>query len=99
MADDEGTAFLRNPMSEGQTDSPEGRGVSGRGSRGDAPKGSKSASSMTGGENGPYQDEWDKPNFNAGGSKRVNRKDKGDRGSGVIGSDEWNQNKYGGNGY
>jgi hypothetical protein len=33
------------------------------------------------------------------GGARVNRKDKAAKGSGTIGTDEWNQNKYGGDGY
>ena len=94
MADDEdmGTSFMRKHMSENQTSpdspmmsasSPKGRGVSGYGSRGTVE-----------GKADEYPD-----SRNAGGSKRVNRKDKGAKGSGVIGTDEWNQNKYGGDGY
>ena len=76
MADDDedmGTSFLNQHMTEAQTSpdspgmsasSPPGRGVSGYGSRG-----------TVDGKADEYPD-----SRNAGGSKRVNRKDKGDKG-------------------
>lgn len=85
--DDPGTAFLKQHRTEHQ------RGVSGSGSRG------KDASYQSNGMDGNYTDEYSPTNFNAGGAKRVNRRDKGGKGSGTIGTDQWNQNKYGGDGY
>jgi hypothetical protein len=97
--DDIGQQHLKNVMSEGQNMSvPAGRGITGSGSRGTT--GSKDASYQSPGDrDGDYQDEYSPTNFNAGGAKRVNRKDKGAKGSGGIGTDSWNQNKSGGDGY
>ena len=88
--DDPGQAHLKRLMSEGQNtvqamsgeqlmSTPAGRGVSGAGSRGSVSGKDASYQRPMDDRDGDYTDEYSRTNFNAGGSKRVNRKSKGDR--------------------
>lgn len=74
--DDSGEAWLKNHMSEAQNSSPEGRGLTGSGSRGTS---SKKDASYIDPKNGNYEDEYANGPMNPLKMGRVNRRGKGDR--------------------
>ena len=90
--DDSGEAFLRNHRTEAQNlTSPDSPAMSASSPPGRGVSGY--------GSRGTDQNKTDEYGSRVTKARNVNRRDKGAKGSGVIGSDEWNQNKYGGDGY